>query len=202
MVNHFKSKGGGNGCVDANDGQGNCAAIRAAAATALVTWLATDPTNSGDKDFMILGDLNAYAKEDAIMNITGAGYTNLIEAFGGSTAYSYVFDGELGYLDHALSSVSLTEKVSGVTEWHINSDEPDAFDYNTNFRSAEQIATWYSPDAYRMSDHDPVIVGLNLDVVPSDKNQCKKDGWQNMRRTDGTEFRNQGQCVKYVNTGK
>ena len=205
VVNHLKSKGSSCdsvGDTNANDGQGNCAGVRANAATALVNWLATDPTTSGDDDFLILGDLNAYAKEDAITNITGAGYTNLIEAFGGATAYSYVFDGELGYLDHALSSVSLTEKVSGVTEWHINSDEPDAFDYNTNFRSADQIATWYSPDAYRMSDHDPVIVGLNLDVVPRHKNECKKDGWQNLRRTDGTEFRNQGQCVKYVNTGK
>jgi predicted extracellular nuclease/endonuclease I len=167
-VNHFKSKG--SGCEDVgdaalNDGAGNCAGTRANAATALVNWLATDPTASGDEDFLILGDLNAYAMEAAITNITDAGFTNLISAFGGSNAYSYVFGGELGYLDHALASTSLTEKVTDVTEWHINSDEPDAFDYNTNFKSDTQIAEWFAPDAYRMSDHDPVIIGFDFQTA-------------------------------------
>ena len=35
-----------------------------AAAEALVDWLATDPTGSGDPDFLIMGDLNSYAQED------------------------------------------------------------------------------------------------------------------------------------------
>lgn len=164
-VNHLKSKGSDCddvGDPDLNDGQANCAGTRANAATALVNWLATDPTASGDEDYLIVGDLNAYAMEDAITNITDAGYTNLITAFGGSNAYSFVFDGELGYLDHALASASLTEKVTDITEWHINSDEPDAFDYNTSFKSEAQIAEWFAPDAYRMSDHDPVIIGFDF----------------------------------------
>jgi hypothetical protein len=33
-------------------------------------------------------------------------------------------------------------------------------------------------------------------------NECKKGGWQTMRRADGSEFKNQGDCVSYVNTGK
>ena len=33
---------------------------------ALVDWLATDPTGSGDADFLIIGDLNSYDKEDPI----------------------------------------------------------------------------------------------------------------------------------------
>jgi hypothetical protein len=50
-----------------------------------------------------------------------------------------------------------------VSEWHINADEPSVLDYNTNFKSAGQITSLYTADAYRTSDHDPVIVGLNLD---------------------------------------
>ena len=68
-VNHLKSKGSacdGVGDPDAGDGQGNCNLTRTAAAQALVDWLATDPTGSGDTDFLILGDLNSYAKEDPI----------------------------------------------------------------------------------------------------------------------------------------
>ena len=67
VVNHLKSKGSDCNDVgdpDLGDGQGNCSQTRSAAAEALVDWLATDPTGSGDPDFIIMGDLNSYAKED------------------------------------------------------------------------------------------------------------------------------------------
>jgi hypothetical protein len=51
--------------------------------------------------------------------------------------------------------------VTGATEWHINADEPDLLDYDTSFKPAAQDAI-YEPNAYRSSDHDPVLVGLNL----------------------------------------
>lgn len=31
---------------------------------------------------------------------------------------------------------------------------------------------------------------------------CKNDGWQQLTRADGSTFRNQGDCIQYVNTGK
>src|SRR5690606_32924108 len=69
VVNHLKSKG--SDCNDVGDpyigdGQGNCNQTRLAAAQALVDWLATDPTGSGDPDFLIMCDLNSYAMEDPI----------------------------------------------------------------------------------------------------------------------------------------
>ncbi len=163
VVNHLKSKGSDCNDVgdpDTGDGQGNCNVTRTNAATALANWLETDPTGSGDPDFMIIGDLNAYAKEDPIKALEADGYTNLTASFQGPEAYSYVFDGQSGYLDHALANAALTPQVTGVTEWHINADEPIALDYNTNFKSANHINTLYAPDAFRSSDHDPVIVGL------------------------------------------
>jgi hypothetical protein len=39
-------------------------------------------------------------------------------------------------------------------------------------------------------------------LVATTKDDCKDGGWQNARRADGSEFRNQGQCIQYVNTGK
>jgi predicted extracellular nuclease len=173
VVNHLKSKGSDCNDVgdpDAGDGQGNCNNTREAAAQAIVDWLATDPTGSGDSDFLIIGDLNSYAQEDPIDAIkagsddtagTEDDYTNLVAQFLGTYAYSYVFDGQAGYLDHALSNTSLTPQVTGVAEWHINADEPDVFDYDTSFKPASQDAL-YEPNAYRSSDHDPVIVGLDL----------------------------------------
>lgn len=167
VVNHLKSKGSGCGAGDDDlvNGQGNCNATRAAAVQALLNWLATDPTGSGDPDYLIVGDLNSYAKEDPIVALESAGYTNLIAQFGGAQAYSYVFDGQFGYLDYALASPSLTPQISGTTEWHINADEPDLIDYDTTFKSPLQDG-YFAPDAFRSADHDPVIVGLSLDGAP------------------------------------
>ena len=160
-VNHLKSKGSGCGAPDDDPVQGNCNGTRTAAAEALVDWLATDPTGSGDLDALIIGDLNAYDKEDPIEAIRAAGYAELVDQFQGEFAYSYLFDGQLGYLDTALASPTLASQVTGTTIWHINADEPDLLDYDTTFKSAAQDAL-YAPDAYRSSDHDPVIVGLDL----------------------------------------
>jgi len=161
-VNHLKSKG--SPCDDVSDpdtgnGSGNCNLTRKAAAEALVAWLATDPTGSGDEDFLIIGDLNAYDKEDPIDAVVAGGYTDLIHHFLGEGAYSFVFDGQLGYLDHALANAGLMDEITGVTIWHINADEPDLIDYDTSFKQDAQDAI-YAPDAFRSSDHDPVIIGL------------------------------------------
>jgi uncharacterized protein len=170
VVNHLKSKGSDCNTVgdpDLGDGQGNCNKTRTAAAAALATWLATDPTGSGDPDFLIIGDLNSYTFEDPITTLTATGYTNLVRQFGGLTAYSYVFNGESGYLDHALATSSLASQVTGVTDWHINPDEPTVLDYNVEFKTANQVNTFYDSGPYRSSDHDPVIVGLRFDLLAS-----------------------------------
>jgi hypothetical protein len=39
-------------------------------------------------------------------------------------------------------------------------------------------------------------------AVPTTANQCKNGGWQNYFRADGTSFKNQGDCIQYVNTGR
>jgi hypothetical protein len=176
-VNHLKSKGSpcdSVGDPDTGDGQGHCNATRTRAAQALVDWLAGDPTGSGDGDALIIGDLNSYDKEDPIDAViagpddapgTADDYTDLLRRYEGELAYSYVFDGMSGYLDHALSNAALTPQVTGATAWHINADEPDLLDYDTTFKSPTQDAL-FAPDPYRSSDHDPVIVGLDLDPAP------------------------------------
>ncbi len=162
VINHFKSKGSACDAPDAGDGQGNCNAVRTAAANALAAWLASDPTGAGDPDVLILGDLNAYALEDPIAALRGAGYTDLAASGG----YSYAFDGQWGALDHAMASASLAGQVAGAAEFHINADEPAVLDYNTEYKSAGQLVSFYNADAYRAADHDPLIVGLNFYASP------------------------------------
>jgi len=179
-VTHFKSKSGpvagdpatvcldgdpGNDVPDCDqsDGQGFFNFTRTQAALALKDWLAGDPTGSGDPDVLVLGDLNAYSKEDPVQALVAAGYSNLLPLFSGAASYSYVFDGQWGSLDHALASPSLVLQVVGAAADPINADEPSVLDYNLEFKSAGQQASLFAPDEFRTSDHDPLLVDLRQD---------------------------------------
>ena len=35
-------------------------------------------------------------------------------------------------------------------------------DYNVEFKTPNQVNTFYSPEPYRSSDHDPVVIGIQL----------------------------------------
>ena len=172
-LNHFKSKGDSgladddgnvidpsNPDSDQLDGQGYWNDTRLKAAEYLDTYLAE---NYPDERTVILGDLNSYGREDPITYLESQGYSDLAELFIGDEAYSYVFDGQIGTLDYAIGNEGFTEVVSGVTEWHINSDEADALDYNLEFGRDPELFDGTVP--YRASDHDPIIVGID---VPGD----------------------------------
>ena len=160
VVNHFKSKGScPASALDANadqgDGQGCWNVVRTAQATALASLVATLQVT--DPDVVVVGDLNAYGKESPILELADKGLVDQIARFN-TAGYSYVFDGESGYLDHALTTTSLSTQVAGAVHWHINADEPSVIDYNTEFK----LPDYYTATVYRSSDHDPVLLGLSL----------------------------------------
>lgn len=161
-VNHLKSKG--SACGEPGEGGlvGSCDLTRTLAAGVLADWLATSPTGVADADWLILGDLNAYDHEAPIATFAARGYSDLVKEHHGDLAYSYVFDGQAGYLDYALASASIAGQVTGVGHWNINADEPDIIDYDTTFKSDAQDALFDPTTPYRSSDHDPVLVGLAL----------------------------------------
>ena len=172
IVNHLKSKGScggaGTGDTDSGDGQGCWTATRVLQAKRLFTYfIPTVVAAAGDPDVLAVGDFNAYGHEDPIAYLTDNGMVNELERFvrPNGAPYSYVFDGQSGYLDHALASTSLDKQVAGVTEWHNNADEPDAIDYNLEGKAGNDP---YVNNAFRASDHDPVIVSLNLAPVLAD----------------------------------
>ncbi|MDO6646011.1 ExeM/NucH family extracellular endonuclease [Acinetobacter guillouiae] len=178
VPNHLKSKGS---CPDdktspeANqgDGQGCWNPTRVTAVQKLIQWIATNPTKAEKPNYLLVGDMNSYAKEDPILAFEKANYKILLndEKVGqGKSAYSYVFgvasdatgNGGAGNLDHAIADANLYPMVKRTFAWHINADEPTALDYNEEYKTEEQIASFYAPDAFRSSDHDPVIVDLDL----------------------------------------
>ncbi|HNK84107.1 MAG TPA: hypothetical protein PKL41_02800, partial [Flavobacteriales bacterium] len=73
--------------------------------------------------------------------------------------YSFRFGGAIGALDHAFATPAMAAAVSGARPWAINADEPPALDY------PDAYIDMYQPNAYRSSDHDPVLVGVNTGVL-------------------------------------
>ena len=154
-VNHFKAKSGsGSGAnKDQGDGQGSFNAARVQEANSIISRYASYTTTFGDEDFLIVGDLNAYGKEDPITTLTDWGMIDLHRTFHADSSYSYVYQGTLGYLDHALCNSSLYPQVTGMTPYHINAPEKDAYTYNGSLNDGTM---------FRCSDHDPILVGLRL----------------------------------------
>jgi predicted extracellular nuclease len=158
IVNHFKSKGSGTGAnADQGDGQGASNADRVAQAKALVSFADRMKTAAGTSRVFLTGDFNAYLKEDPIDVLTAAGYVDL-----GSTKTSkqtYSFDGAIGSLDHIFASSTAVKDVAAVDIWNINAYESIAFEYSRyNYNATD----FYSATPYRSSDHDPILVGINL----------------------------------------
>lgn len=161
VVNHFRSKGcGGASGADADQGDGQACfnARRRSQAQALLNFI-TNTLIPIDPDVLVVGDLNAYGQEDPVDVFRAAGYSDALERFVAATSqYSFTFSGEAGRLDHAFATASLSAQVAGATIWHINSDEPDVFDYNTEFKPDDR----YAPTPFRSADHDPILIGLSL----------------------------------------
>ncbi|MEP7155388.1 MAG: ExeM/NucH family extracellular endonuclease [Betaproteobacteria bacterium] len=163
VVNHFKSKGSGSGAnADQGDGQAASNADRKAQAAALLSFINTlTPTSPR---VIAMGDFNAYEEEDPLDIMRAGGLTPLI-----SNDPSYLFDGLSGALDHALANSALLSVVTNAGHWHINADEPIFLDYNVENKNLPQCVTlpcntpdYFTTEPFRASDHDPVLVGLNL----------------------------------------
>jgi len=177
VVNHFKSKGQSglndpdDPDFDQGDGQGFWNATRTASAEALADWLATNPTRVQSLGALIMGDLNAYGREDPIRALEDEEYEDQLVRFTDGIPYTFTFDAQQGALDTALARSRLAKRVTGAAVWHINADEVPAIDYqesvgfpgNQRFRTPEVAEAYYDPSAFRSSDHDPVVIGLDMD---------------------------------------
>lgn len=205
VVNHFKSKG--SECIEEwiagvedsepADLQGNCNNFRVSAAKVVGEAL-----KDIDGDVLVMGDLNAYGKEDPLLTLTdyskekygrdiytaayttigggelqvektkiekGYGLHNLNTLLHGADTFSYTYSGELGNLDHALASSSLAQKVVAIEDWHINSLESNLFEYSSKYTGDMPKYK----DAFSASDHDPVIIAIDL---PDDDIDLPKAG--------------------------
>ena len=147
-VNHFASKLG-----DTSYAYATSNAVRMSNVRHLADFLNAKLTANyyEDEDVLIVGDLNCNTMEEPIRFLDSLGYENLTMKFS-PTEYSYVYDNNVSYLDHAFASPTLSGQITGAAPYHINADENGS------------LAYYYSTDTsmYRYSDHDPIIIGLTL----------------------------------------
>ncbi|MEP6505055.1 MAG: ExeM/NucH family extracellular endonuclease [Betaproteobacteria bacterium] len=177
IASHFKSRrceGAAGLDLDRQDGQGCFGHRRVKQAQALARFAREFARRSGVDDTLLVGDFNAYTREDAVRVLATHGFADQIARFD-PHGYSYVFDGAAGRLDQVLANAALAPKVTGVTEWHINADEPALLGYASGARAPACSASPACapacpacapssalPTPWRASDHDPVVIGLAL----------------------------------------
>lgn len=159
VMAHLKSRGG---CepYDPDEGSGCWNERRDSQVRQMLEFIREDVEPFASGGILILGDLNSYALEAPIDRIRDAGFMDLLAEFvPAAERYTYVYQpGVAGYLDHALADTALAGSVCGAAVWHINADEPSFLSWS----GARFGPDLYSPDQFRSSDHDPVLVGLDL----------------------------------------
>ena len=146
-INHFKAMTGG----------GEERRVNEAKAVLELYKSYRSNKNVRDKDVLIMGDLNCYAFTAPIKQLTENGMIDLHRAFHADSSYSYMFSGLASYIDHALCNETMFRQITGMSGFHINSDEDDKYTYDKSSDNS----------MFRCSDHDPVLVGLKLDSMLS-----------------------------------
>jgi predicted extracellular nuclease len=152
-------------CGEEWTGQGSCSGAREEAADAVAQIMKENPTSVFSPNTMIMGALNSYAMENVIVNSLQDFVNPISHMEYNSVAYC-----QFGTLDYALVGPKLADHVTGSTVWHINADECPLFDYDDDIQDATEYSferkssasPLYSPDAFRSSGRDPIIVGLDL----------------------------------------
>ena len=146
-ANHFKSKGSRNAKgldLDQKDGQASYNYKRTLQAKTLLDII---DSLYFDENIIVLGDFNAYSKEDPIQALQA---TNLHRLE--TVNHSYVYKGKNGSLDHIFVSDNFIDHINQAQTWNINSIYPSWINYSHNLADSSY---------FRSSDHNPMVIGVN-----------------------------------------
>ena len=168
------------------------------------------------RDLGTLGGLHSYATAiDAAGRVTGSGQRvdgsyhvflysdggmrdidtldanfsqgNAINTAGLVTGYAFMNDGSIhGFLYSDGVTYDLNSLISAGSGWTVN----QGFAIN----DLGQIAGYASLNGVQRA--------VLLSRVPQTKDDCKGGDWRGLMRVNATPFKNQGDCVSYVNAGK
>lgn len=175
VVNHFKSKrcGGASGANAAQDnGEGCWSAHRNAATRRLLQWLDRLTGTMETPNVLLVGDLNAYARETPLSLLRQAGYRNGLNDRHEHPASSYIYRAKSGTLDYILVSEALEGRVEAAGIHAINADEPSLLHYSKEEREGFPEPLTVSGQApWRASDHDPTWIDFKPALVDARSNR-------------------------------
>ena len=143
--------------LDQGDGQGCYNDRRRDQSQELVDHWAGIRSSSGIEAQLIVGDFNSYYQEDPLDLMRAVGLVALLQATPDN--YTYRYNSVFGALDHAFATASMTDAITGAEPWAINADEPPVLDY------PDANIDFYQPNAFRSSDHDPLLVGFDANEL-------------------------------------
>lgn len=145
--NHLKSKGGDEPLFGRlQPPTQHTLAQRDAQADVLAAFVAALQAGNPDVNIVLLGDLNDFQFSDPLQTLVAAGLANLTDTLPENARYTYVYDGNSQALDHILVSRNL-----------LSAAEYQVLHLNSEFAVGDPL---------RFSDHDPLLVRLNLVPVP------------------------------------
>ncbi|MGB8000065.1 MAG: cell wall-binding repeat-containing protein, partial [Anaerobacillus sp.] len=143
VANHFNSKGGDGALFGAEHPVVLGSEVQRVKQAAIVNGFVDDVVSSmDDAKVVVLGDLNDFEFSAPLTTLEGDVLTDMMKKLPSEQRYSYVYQGNSQVLDHILVSNNLTKRTM-IDSININAD--------------------FSEEDGRASDHDPVLVKIQMD---------------------------------------
>lgn len=143
ISNHFNSKGGDQPLFGPNQPAVNGSeAQRLAQAQAVAAFVQGILAIKPNANIVVTGDLNDFQFASSLQPLYAAGLTNLVDTLAPGERYTYNYQGNAQALDHMFVSANLLGAAS-----------LDIVHANSEFRT-------------QVSDHDPLLMTLNLAAIP------------------------------------
>ncbi|PYJ08908.1 MAG: hypothetical protein DMF06_11635 [Verrucomicrobia bacterium] len=133
-----------------------------------------------------------YTVVDALTNWTDNSYGN------NGTANGQGVEGTSGPTDNYATIYNIAQQSQNLVFAGGNPTLPGTYSYELY-----AVAKGNGPTGVRLASVGiTVVVGTGgAFCVPTTANQCKNGGWMTRTRANGSTFKNQGDCIQYVNTG-
>lgn len=146
IANHWNSKGGDTGFFGSQQPVVLGSEVQRKKIAQIVhDFVANVKTDNPDANVVALGDFNDFEFSDALQIFKGDLLTNMVEKVPVADRYSYVYQGNSQVLDHILVSNRLAASTE-IDMIHVNAD--------------------FTEMSGRASDHDPVLVQIDLKPEP------------------------------------
>jgi hypothetical protein len=149
------------------------------------------------------------------VNLVNEGVTHTFNVQADCTTGDYSGNGDSNFGNTDNESVTGNISTAGFTGHAVYGPNavPTPYNWDFSLTSADSGVTYTGTGSDSQGSQFTALTGtLTSDKstacapppppTPGSKDACKKGGWESLFRTNGTPFKNQGDCVSYVANGK